>query len=129
VFSFSCVAPAGANCSVSSTTVDAASGAVRASIAASTSPTAQLTQIAAIGLPGTLFAWFSLLSRNWRHRNRVVALALRTVVLFALALGLIGVIACGGSKSITTSTEGLPVVITATTGSISHSTTLTLMVR
>lgn len=129
LFSFTCVAPSGAACTVSATTVDAATGAARVSLATTASPTAQLAQIAAIGLPGTLFAWFSLLSRNWRHRHRFSALALRIVVLFALALGLIGVIACGGSKSIATSTDALPFVVTATAGSISHSTTLTLTVR
>jgi uncharacterized protein (TIGR03118 family) len=129
LFSFSCVAPAGAACSVSSTTVDATTGAASVSLTTTTSPTAQLTQIAAIGLPGALFAWFSLLSRNRRHRNRVSVLALRIVVFFVLALGLIGIVACGGSKSIATATEALPVVVTATTGSISHSTTLTLTVR
>ena len=129
LFSFSCVAPAGVACTVSTTTVDAATGAASVSITTTTSPTAQLTQIAAIGLPGALFAWFSLLSRNWRNRNRAAALASRIVVLFALALGLIGVIACGDSKSIATSTGTLPVVVTANAGSISHSTTLTLTVR
>ena len=129
LFSFSCVSPAGATCTVGTTTVDAATGAARVSIGISTSSTAQMTQIAALGLPGAFFVWFSLRSRNWRSRNRVTALALRVVVLFALALGLIGVIACGGSKPIATSTQSLPVVVTANSGAISHSTTLTLTVR
>jgi uncharacterized protein (TIGR03118 family) len=129
LFSFSCTAPASVTCTVGSTVVDAATGAARFSIAISAAPTAQLTQIAALGLPGTLFVWFSLRSRSWRNRNRVTALALRVVVLFALALGLIGVIACGGSKPIAVSTQSLPVLVTANSGAISHSTTLTLTLR
>jgi uncharacterized protein (TIGR03118 family) len=129
LFTFSCVSPAGASCTVGTTTVDAATGAARVSIGISTSSTAQMSQIAALGLPGAFFMWCSLRSRNWRECNRVVALALRVVVLFALALGLIGVIACGGSKPIAASTQSLPVVVTANSGAISHSTTLTLTVR
>ncbi len=129
LFSFSCVAPAGATCTVGSTAVDPTTGVARVSVGISTSPRAQLTQIAALGLPGTLFVWFSLRSRNWRNRNRVTTLALRVVVLFALALGLIGVIACGGSKPVATPAQSLPVVVTANSGAISHSTTVTLTLR
>lgn len=126
-FSFSCVAPAGTTCTVSSATVDAATGAASVSIATSTSPTAQMTEVAAFGLPGALFAWLSLLSRI--RRKIAVELALRIVMLLALALGLLGFIACGGSKRIPPSAQTLPIVVTANTGAISHSTTLTLTVR
>jgi hypothetical protein len=114
---------------VGSATVDAATGAARVTISTSGSPTTQLTQITSIGLPGALILWFTLLSRNWRHRNRLSALTLRLVVFFALAIGLIGVIACGGSKSFATSTEALPIVVTASAGSVTHSTTLTVTVH
>lgn len=129
LFSFSCVVPAGTSCIVGSTTVDAASGAASTSIAISASSTAQLTQIAALGFPGILFTWFGLLSRNRRGHNRFTKFASGLLALSALALGLTGIIACGGSTPISTSTGTVPIVVTATTGSISHSTTLTLTVH
>lgn len=129
LFSFSCVAAAGTACTVGSAAVDAGTGGAQVSVVISKSSTAQLTQIAALGLPGTLFVWFSFRSRRWRNRNRVTALAWRGVVLFALALGFIGVIACSGSKPIAPSAQSLPIVVTANSGAISHSTTVTLLVR
>ncbi len=129
LFSFSCVAPAGASCTVGSTTVDVVSGAASTSIAISASSTAQLTQAAAIGFPGLLFAWFGLLSRNPRRHSRFTKLTSGILALSALALGLAGIIACGGSTPTSTSTVTVPIVVTANTGSISHSTTFTLSVR
>jgi hypothetical protein len=131
IFSFSCVAPAGATCTVGSTTVDAASGAASVSIGISASQTAQLTQAAAVGLPGILFGCFGFLTRNRRKRNGIAAYASSIAMFFALALGLISVIACSGSsRPIPTSAETtLPIVVTANTGALSHSTTLTLTVR
>ena len=119
----------GTSCIVGTTTVDAASGAASTSIAISASSTAQLTQIAAIGFPGILLTWFGLLSRNRRGHNRFTKFASGLLALSALALGLTGIIACGGSTPISTSTGTVPIVVTATTGSISHSTTLTLTVH
>jgi uncharacterized protein (TIGR03118 family) len=127
LFSFSCIAPAGVTCTVSSTTVEAATGAGTVSIATTSSSTARLTQAATLGLPFTFFAWLGIRSRGWR--NRVTGMTFRIVVFFVLALGLLGVIACGGSKSLAAPAEALPIVVTANVGSISHSTTLTLTVH
>jgi uncharacterized protein (TIGR03118 family) len=129
IFSFSCVAPSGATCTVGSTTVDAATGAASVSIGTSASATAQLTQTATVGLPGILFWWVSLLMRNQRKRTGVGELALRIAAVSALALGLIGAIACSGGKLISTSNRVSPIVITAKTGSISHTATVMLTVR
>ena len=129
LFTFSCVSPAGASCTVGSMAVDAATGAARVNVAVSTSSTAPSTQIAVLGIPGTVFLWFSLRSRKWREANRLTVLPLRFVVLFVLASGPIGIVACAGRKPVALSAQSLPVVVTATTGAIVHSTTLTVTVR
>ena len=127
LFSFSCVVPTGATCTVGSTAVDTATGSARVSVAVSTSPTAQL-QIAALDLPGILLMCLGF-SRNLRG-NRLATLSLKMLVLFALAPGLIGVIACGAGKTtVPSSGQTLPAVVTARTGLLSHSTTLTVTVR
>jgi uncharacterized protein (TIGR03118 family) len=125
LFTFSCISPSGTTCSVGSTAVDATTGAARVSIETSTSP-AGLTQFAAIGLPG-IFVGIGLLRRKQRSHRRSAIFA-SIFVFTALFFGLLGMVACGGTQ-ISNSTRTFPIVVTANTQSISHSTTLTLTVR
>lgn len=126
LFTFSCISPSGTTCTVGSTAVDATTGTASVSIETSASP-AGLTQFAAIGLPGILFAGIGLLTRNQRSHRRSAIFA-TIFVLTALLFGLLGMVACGGTQ-ISNSTRTFPIVVTANTRSISHSTTLTLTVR
>jgi len=122
-FSFSCTAPAAVTCNVSSVSMDPATGAGVVAVTATASRAAGANVVAAILLPG-----FLLTGMGWRRRRRWLSgLAVLTVAVLGLAAGVSG---CGGGSSkMNPGPTAQAFSVTATSGSVSHTTTLTLNVQ
>lgn len=121
VFSFSCSAPATVTCNLSAPSVDPATGAAVVGVTA-TASRAPGTNAAAVLLPGFLLAGI-----GWRRRRRLLA---RLLVALALAGAGMGLSGCGSSSP---KMSPVPVAetfsVTAVSGSVSHTMTLTVNVQ
>ena len=124
-FTFSCTAPAGVTCNVSAPSVDPATGAAVVAVTATATRAAGTNAVAAVLLPGFLLAGI-----GWRRRRRLLS---RLVVLAGvglLGLAAVGVSGCGSSGAkMNPGPTAQTFSVTAISGSISHTTTLTLNVQ
>jgi len=121
-FTFSCSAPAVVTCNVSSPSVDPATGAAVVAVTAKTGTAVGANVAAALLLPGFL------LGIGWRRRRRLLGF----MVLAAGVLGLatLGLSGCGGGGAkMNPGPTAQTFSITANSGSISHTTSLTLNVQ
>ena len=123
-FTFSCNAPATMTCNVSSPSVDPATGAAVVAVTAKTSTAAGANLMAAVLLPGFLLAGI-----GWRRRRRFLS-RLMVLALAVLGLAAVGMSGCGsGSSKMNPGPTAQTFSVTATSGSVSHTTTLTLNVQ
>ena len=122
-FSFSCNAPTTVTCRVSAPSVDSATGAAVVAVTATASRVAGSNVAVAILLPSFLLV-------GWRRRRRLLS---RLVVLaIGLAgLSVVGLSGCGsnGGSPMNPGPTSQSFSITATVGSVSHTTVLTLNVQ
>lgn len=141
-FSFSCNAPATVTCVLSAPSVDPATGSAVVAVTA----TASTANVIASSVPGShaqgspgglqvnpvtavLLPGFLLFGIGWRRRRRLLA---RLVVLTLGVLGVaaVGLSGCGsGSPKMNPGPVAQTFSVTAVSGSISHTTTLTLNVE
>lgn len=127
-FSFSCNAGSAATCVVGQTTVDAATGAASVTVTATAAASTQSMALTGLMFPGLIMAGLCLVarrrSRSWQANcARMIALAVATLAIATTA-------GCGGSGRMmrppaTTSS----IVVTATAGQVSHTSTFTLTVQ
>lgn len=124
-FSFACNAPATVTCTVGSSSVDTRTGSATVVVTATPSVAQRSNAIAVLGIFGFLFA-----GCDFRRRRRAIS-ALMVPVFALLVLSLGGVTGCGSSagSGITSGPTTQSLSITATSGSISHTTVLTLNVN
>jgi uncharacterized protein (TIGR03118 family) len=123
-FTFSCSAPTAVTCNVSSPSVDPATGAAVVAVTATASRTAGANAAAAVLLPGFLLAGI-----GWRRRRRLLS-RLMIVALGVLGLAAMGLSGCGSSSAkMNPGPVAQTFSVTAVSGSISHTTTLTLNVQ
>ncbi|HSC55771.1 MAG TPA: TIGR03118 family protein [Nitrospira sp.] len=122
VFSFSCNAPAAVTCTVGTPSVDGATGAATVVVSATASGTGTSNAMAALVLPGVLLG-----ALGFRRRRR----ALMVLAIGLVVLTVAGVTGCGsyggGRMSPQPTTESFGV--TASSGSVSRTTVLTLHVQ
>jgi len=121
-FSFACNAPAKVTCAIGSPSIDPATGSATVAVTATTSTSLPM---AAIVLPGVVLAGFGF---RRRRRGTSVYVAFMCALLFLAA---VGVTACGsyGGSRMSPPTGPLSISITASAGSVSHATVLTLNVQ
>jgi len=124
VFSFACNAPATVTCNVSAASMDPATGAAVVAVTATAARAAGANVAAAVLLPGFLLAGI-----GWRRRRRFVfrLLILTVGVCGIAAMGLSGCGSSGGKMNPGPTAQTFSV--TATSGSVSHTTSLTLNVQ
>jgi uncharacterized protein (TIGR03118 family) len=131
VFSFSCAAPAGVTCTVGQAAVNQGTGAASVTLTVATSASAHTALMAGLALPTFLFGGLGL----WRRKRQVLVPRARrfsawVIVLAALVVGLAGLVGCGSKGPMAQSSAGpISVMVTATSGSLSHTTTLSLTVQ
>jgi hypothetical protein len=124
-FTFTCIAPAGATCIVSSPSFDPATGAAVVAVTATASRPAGSNVAMAVLLPGVL-----LMGIGWRGRRRLLSsFGFFAIVLFGLSVA--GMTGCGsyGGGTMVTPPTAQNFSVTANAGSISHTTVLTLNVQ
>jgi len=118
--------PAGASCSFSPATVNAAGNIVSSLTVATTTSTAALHGKPNLFFPGSVLA-AALCFFGWRRR-RVMQLMILAVSLCGLA----ALAGCGGSSNLVGKTSApttSTITVTATSGSLQHSATFTLTVQ
>jgi uncharacterized protein (TIGR03118 family) len=125
LFSFGCTAPAALSCSVGPPSVDPATGAATVAVEATASPTTASSSMAMLALPGILLAGLG------RRRFRRGVSLFVVLVIGALVLTVAGVTGCGsnGGSSVISQPTMRSFSVTATSGSVSHTTVLTLNVQ
>jgi len=124
VFTFSCNAPATVMCVLNAPSVDAATGASVVAVTATAVRTPGANAVAAVLLPG-----FLLVGIGWRRRRRLLA-RLMILTLGLLGVAAVGFIGCGSSSAkMSPGPVAQTFSVTALSGSISHTTTLTLNVQ
>ena len=124
-FSFACNAPAAVTCTVGSPTVDPVTGSATVAVTATASPGTSSNMMAAFVLPGLLFVGLGLP----RIRRTVSAFVVLTIGLLVLTVG--GITGCGsyGGPRMSPQPTTQTFSITATSGSVSHTTMLTINVQ
>ena len=123
-FSFTCTAPAAVTCNVGGVSVDPATGAGVVAVTAKTSSSAGANVALAVLLPGFLLA-----GMGWRRRRRLMS-RLMVLALGALGVAAVGLSGCGGGGAkMNPGPTAQSFSVTATSGSVSHTTTLTLNVQ
>jgi uncharacterized protein (TIGR03118 family) len=123
IFSFSCSAPAKVTCNVSAVSVDPATGAAVVAVTATASRAAG-ANVAAVLLPGFLLAGI-----GWRRRRRFV-FRLMILMLGVWGVAAMGLSGCGSSGAkMNPGPTAQTFSVTATSGSVSHTTSLTLNVQ
>ena len=122
-FTFACNAPATVTCTLGSPTVDPVTGSATVGVTA-TASAGMSNMMAALVLPGLLFAGI-----GFRRRRALFAFVIVALGLLALSVG--GVSGCGssGGTRMSPGPTSQTFSITATAGSVSHSTMLTLNVQ
>ncbi|MBS1804985.1 MAG: TIGR03118 family protein [Acidobacteria bacterium] len=145
-FTFTCNAPAGVTCNVSAPSMDPATGAAVVAVTAKTSGVAganttagsnpgpqvqgtlRQTQGRLGGTLACLLPGFLLAGIGWRRRRRF--LGWMVVALGVLGVASVGLSGCGGGGAkMAPGPTAQTFTITATSGSVSHSTMLTLNVQ
>lgn len=124
VFSFTCSAPAAVTCTVGPPTVNALTGAATVTVSAATSPSALSTRMAATVLPCLLLAGIGL---RGRIRSATSLVVLGMTLFVVVVAGVSGCGSSGSGMSPQPTVESLSV--TATAGSVAHTTVLTLNVQ
>ncbi len=123
-FSFSCTTPASVTCNVSSVSMDPATGAAVVAVTATASRAAGANAVAAVLLPGFLLAGI-----GWRRR-RLLSRFMVLAGVGLLGLSAVGMSGCGGGGAkMNPGPTAQAFSVTATSGSVSHTTTLTLNVQ
>jgi uncharacterized protein (TIGR03118 family) len=122
-FSISCNSPASVTCTVGPQSIDSATGSATVTVTATPSSAARANSMAALVLPGVLLAGL-----GFRKRRHAVFVVL-AIGLFAVTVA--GVTGCSSSSSSGMTPQPLiqSLSVTATAGSVSHTTTLTLQVQ
>lgn len=125
VFSFSCNVPAGATCTVGSPSVDPATGSATVTATVAASPGAHPSAMAAFFFPGILLAAVGI------RKRRLCGFLFPGTAIGLLVVLLAGITGCGSSGGSINVRPPSPqtLIITATAGAVSHSTTLTLSVQ
>jgi len=134
VFSFTCTAPAGITCSVGPSSVDASTGTAKVTLTATTPVAGISAQAAGFAFPSFLLAVIGLFGRTLRggreKRNQSTSVSFGFMVLAGVALGLAGTVGCGSGKPMRQSTgETASIVVTATSGAVSHIMVLSVTVQ
>lgn len=121
-FSFSCNTPAGVTCTLSAPSVDPATGAA---VVAVTAKATGGNAMAALALPGVL-----LMGIGFGKRRRLAS-GLAVLAIGALAVTIAGLTGCGsyGGSKMNPGPTVKTFSVTATSGSVSHTTALTLNVQ
>jgi uncharacterized protein (TIGR03118 family) len=123
-FSFSCSAPAMVTCNVSAVSMDPATGAAVVAVTATASRAAGTNAVLGVLLPGFLLAGI-----GWRRRRRFLS-RLMVLTLAAVGLAAMGLSGCGSSSAkMNPGPTAQTFSVTASSGSISHTTALTLNVQ
>jgi uncharacterized protein (TIGR03118 family) len=125
----SCVAPTGVTCTLNPTTVTPGAGAVTSMLTATASTSVQHygqlkvmgTLLAGVGLFGCFFAGAG------RSRRGLYSLLLAGFASTLIAGSLLASTGCGGSSQANRGTASI--VVTATSGALSHTTTINLTVQ
>jgi trimeric autotransporter adhesin len=125
----SCTAPTGVTCAFNPTTVTPGAGAVTSMLTATTSPTVQ--RYGRLKLMGTLFSNVGLfgcfLVGAGKSRRGLYSLLLTGIAGTLIAGSLLASTGCGGGSQANRGTASI--VVTATSGALSHSTTINLTVQ
>ena len=134
VFSFTCTAPAGITCSVGPSSVDASTGTSKVTLTATTPVSGISAQAAGFAFPSFLLAVIGLFGRTRRggkeKRYQSTRVSFGFIVLAGVALGLAGTVGCGSGKPMRQPTgETASIVVTATSGSVSHIMVLSVTVQ
>ena len=127
----SCTAPTGVTCTFNPTTVTPVSGAVTSMLTASTSAMVQHygqfrgmgTLLAGVGLFGCFFAGAG------RSRRRLYSLLLAGFASTLIVGSLLASTGCGGGNNSQTNRGTASIVVTATSGALSHTSTINLTVQ
>ena len=127
----SCAAPTGVTCTLNPTTVTPGAGAVTSMLTATTSTTVQHygrlklmgTLLAGVGLFGCFFAGAG------KSRRGLYSLLLAAFASTLLAGSLLASTGCGGGSSSQMNRGTASLVVTATSGAVSHTTTINLTVQ
>jgi len=123
-FAFSCTAPSTVTCNVSAPSMDPATGSAVVAVTAKTSAAAGANVVKAILLPGFLLA-----GMGWRRR-RLLSRFMVLAGVGLLGLAGLGMSGCGGGSSyMNPGPTAQNFTVTAISGSVSHTTTLTLNVQ
>jgi hypothetical protein len=125
----SCTAPTGVTCTLNPTIVTPGPGAATSTLTATTSPSVQ--RYGRLKVMGTLFAGVGLfgcfLVGAGKSRRRLYSLLLTGIASTLIAGSLLASTGCGGGTQANRGTASI--VVTATSGALSHSTTINLTVQ
>ena len=127
----SCAAPTGVTCTLNPATVTPGAGAVTSMLTATTSTSVQRygqlkvmgTLLAGVGLFGCFFAGAG------RSRRGLYSLLLAGFASTLIAGSLVASTGCGGGSSSQANRGTASIVVTATSGALSHTTTINLTVQ
>jgi hypothetical protein len=124
-FSISCNAPASVSCTVGSLSIDPVTGSAMTTVTATPSSAAHANSLAAFVFPGVLLAGLGF---RKRRRSAFTFVILVFGLLVAAVAGVTGCGSSGGSRMVPQPTIQ-SLTITATSGSVTHTTLLTLQVQ
>ena len=125
-FSFSCTATAGVTCSVGQATVDVMTGAATVTLTATAAASSQSMAVMSFTFPCVLLAGLCFARRGRSLRANGVSM----IALAAAAFGIVATIGCGSYSRMMRPAGGTAsIVVTATAGSVSHTSALVLTVQ
>jgi uncharacterized protein (TIGR03118 family) len=129
--SLSCVAPTGVTCTLNPATVTPTTGAVTSMLTASTSSSVQ--RYGRVGVMSTIFMGLGLfgciIAGAGASRRRLLSLLLGGLASVLITGSLLASTGCGGSSSSQMNRGTASIVVTATSGALSHTTTINLAVQ
>jgi uncharacterized protein (TIGR03118 family) len=130
IFSFSCAAPTGIACTVSTNSVNQATGAATVTVTVTPSARGQLVSIAGQAFPGMLIAGIGIWVRTRRAGQHLGGRNYWIIAIACLGVGLSAMTGCSsGSRAMQPSGGMASIVVTASANSVSHNTTLNLTVQ
>jgi uncharacterized protein (TIGR03118 family) len=127
----SCTAPTGITCSLNPATITPGAGAMTSMLTATASPTVQ--HYGRLGVMGTWFTGLGLFGCFFasvrQSRRRLLSLLLGGIGSLLIAGTLLASTGCGGSSSSQANRGTASIVVTATSGALSHTSTINLTVQ
>ncbi len=127
-FSFSCAATAGVTCSIGPTSVDVTTGAATVTLTATAAASSQSLVVIGFVFPGVLLAALCFAGRGRSHSWRANSVSM--IALAAATFGIVATIGCGSYSRMMRPAGGTAsIVVTATAGSVSHTSTLALTLQ